>query len=394
MQRRSALSCSFLTLAAVLLLTAGCGDGLFSSDSDSDSYYDYNPDDYDYSPYQKMQIKGQVVSAFGISVDGTSYSDSEDFYTSELEKLRRKADEAGYEGWDVSFEAALGFNDLSSGMKVYVSPTGDKGTSAQTEASSSGKFAVEFQASRELSTAQFEVRAVKRLNVLLKQGSDARRFCYNLLGVERDVMVSDYREVRIDTFSTRMTSYSCESGLEGEGIPPLEKSTSAPVAASPAAPKVYAKVTSGEDAESVVNKLGDPASVNRSTRSYYSYDFYWTYSGLSGHSGSLSCILYFRNQKLTEYSRCPSSRFEFVENAPSADAQPAGRIRFLDTPAEVLTQWGLPALVTRASGGSELVWEYKNSKLTSSICTLKFSSGTLREYSGSCALGWLAHWTF
>lgn len=167
---------------------------------------------------QPVTLRGYVASAFEIEVDGTQYLDSEDFYTSQIEKLEGEVVEAGYDGYTIKFDARIGLDDLKQGMKVYISSVEDRGFAGDTQVSDRGIFSMFIPASG--STALYRVRTNKRVNVLLT-GPDGEKvkWCYNFSGIESQIDVTDPRPVHIDKFETRVTRYSCSGQPTGIQIP-------------------------------------------------------------------------------------------------------------------------------------------------------------------------------
>ncbi len=164
----------------------------------------------------KISIEGAIVSAFEITVDGVRYQDSEDFYSAEVERLPEKAAIAGFPGWDVRFEAILGFADLARGMTVYVAPSGHVGYTGSAAVSADGRFRVELPADGK--GASYNMRAVKRVNVLLTKEKETRRFCYNFSANLKDVSVIESSlPFVLDDFQTRWTLYSCDKSSPSSG---------------------------------------------------------------------------------------------------------------------------------------------------------------------------------
>jgi len=395
----------------------GCGDGLFPSSYGPASHN--SGTDWDTtSPIEKggskekVALLGSVVSAFQLTVDGRVYQDSEDFYSQEILRLQDKVAEAGYSGWDARFEAVLGFNDLASGMTVYAAPTAKTGYSGQAAVASDGKFRIEFPSNAR--DESVNVRAVKRVNVVLLRGGEVRKFCYNFSAVEKNVSLKESSlPVLLDSFQTQMTLYSCDSqpsrdglalpsnngqvlaGLGGVGTNGGGRSALVSYQSA-----VVDRVGLGESSESVVKKFGDPYSITReSSWSRYGvpqYDKVWKYVNFPGNTNSFNCLLYFRQQSLVAFDDCPAMRINFAESSQNAPAKPTSRVAAWSYQATVLENWGMPKLVSVSLDGREATWDYADSQVTTrnNMCSLKFVSGLLKDYSGVCQLSWLAHWTF
>lgn len=194
-----------------LVLTSACGqdDGSGSASNDQ-------------SDTGNVTFNGSVVSAFSITVDGVAYEDSEDFYTQEVTRLPDKVAAAGYAGWQASFDAVLGFSDLAHDMMVYIAPTEKRGYSGQSSVDRDASFRVELPA--EAQDSSYNVRAVKRVNLILHKDGETKRFCYNFSAVDKNVAFNEQdKPIILDTFVSKLTLYSCENRqTDGIVIPPAE----------------------------------------------------------------------------------------------------------------------------------------------------------------------------
>lgn len=163
-----------------------------------------------------VTFNGSVVSAFAITVDGVRYDDSEDFYTQEVQRLPAKVAAAGYPNWETSFDAVLGFNDLAHDMMVYIAPTEKRGYSGQAAVGADAKFRVELPA--DATDSSYNVRAVKRVNVILSKDGQTKRFCYNFSAVDKNVPFNEQdKPIMLDNFVSKLTLYACETKQE-DGI--------------------------------------------------------------------------------------------------------------------------------------------------------------------------------
>lgn len=157
-----------------------------------------------------VTFNGAVTSAFAITVDGVRYDDSEDFYTQEVQRLPDKAAAAGYDGWETKFDAVLGFGDLARDMVVYISPTEKRGYTGKASVGSDAKFRVELPADAQDSS--YNVRAVKRVNVILTKAGESKKFCYNFSAVDKNVPFNEKdKPIVLDSFTSKLTLYACES---------------------------------------------------------------------------------------------------------------------------------------------------------------------------------------
>lgn len=203
---------SFAALSSILFLMA-CGREETSKTDPQAAASDGNNSGSG-SSEAKVTFNGSVVSAFAITVDGVRYEDSEDFYTQEVMRLPSKVAAAGYSGWDATFDAVLGFNDLARDMMVYIAPTEKRGYSGQASVGVDAKFLVELPA--DANDSSYNVRAVKRVNVLLSKDGVTKRFCYNFSAVDKNVPFNEKdKPIVLDTFVSKMTLYACESQQTG-----------------------------------------------------------------------------------------------------------------------------------------------------------------------------------
>lgn len=197
---------ALVSLAVLSAALASCGKDDSDSDTQSASL-DAN---------QQVTFNGSVTSAFAITVDGVRYDDSEDFYTQEVMRLPTKVAAAGYAGWEAKFDAVLGFNDLAKDMVVYIAPTEKRGYSGQASVGTDAQFRVELPA--DAIDSSYNVRAVKRVNVVLNKAGETKRFCYNFSAVDKNVPLKDKdKPIVLDNFTSKLTLYACES-QQNDGI--------------------------------------------------------------------------------------------------------------------------------------------------------------------------------
>jgi len=188
-------------------------------------------------------FQGYVGGAFAVTVDGTPYADMEDFYTKEQAALPEKVQQAGYDSsWTARFEAQLGLADLWNGMTVYVSPQGNQGYQGQTSVEQSGSFAITLPP--EAVGQTYQVRANKRIGILLTRGAQQVSLCYNFSAVQQSVpFTTTSLPIVLTTFTSTITSYDCD----------LAAQSGLPVPANPSAPQV---IQAGETKSDVARILG------------------------------------------------------------------------------------------------------------------------------------------
>lgn len=223
-----------LVLLAIAATISGCGDmaqqpvGASAKDS---------PDSL--SSKEVINFSGYLLSAFDITVDGTHYYDSEDFYTRKLDELEAMKVEAGYPNYKVTFDASIGLDDLKVGMSVYIIPDKKRGYAAEARIGSDGSFSVNFPA--EAAGDNVRVRANKRVNVILNgPNKEVVNWCWNFSAMEKSVAVEHGgKPVILDTFETKVTKYKC--------IAPEQTGISIPKKADEIGAGVPVKIVKPED---------------------------------------------------------------------------------------------------------------------------------------------------
>ena len=158
---------------------------------------------------------GYVGGAFAVTVDGTPYSDMEDFYTKEEAALPEKVQKAGYDSsWTARFDAQLGLADLWNGMTVFISPEGSQGFQGQTSVEESGHFSVTLPP--EALGQNYQVRANKRIGIILTRGATTVSLCYNFSAVQQSVPFNQTSlPIVLTTFTSTITSYDCNLAASG-----------------------------------------------------------------------------------------------------------------------------------------------------------------------------------
>lgn len=156
------------------------------------------------------------VSPLNITVNNTSYVDSEDFYSHEVVRLRKEA-AAAYPEHVVYFDATVGLRNFKKGMSVFLVATNDEGVASESVVDGEGKFSFNLLADSVTKEDMYTVRASKRISVrLVKQGEPEIKMCYNLYA---EVETTLTKSVILKKFATTPTEYNCEAGVErSEGI--------------------------------------------------------------------------------------------------------------------------------------------------------------------------------
>lgn len=158
-----------------------------------------------------LHFRGFVVGAFAITVDGKQYDDSEDFYTHEIDTLDEKVSAAGYGSeWKATLEAVVGFSDLRNNMKVYIAPKENRGYLGEGVPGAAGAFDILLP--YDAKDTVYQVRAIKRINIVLSSASETRKICYNFSAIDKSVPFAEAdKPILLDQFVTKVTAYACDS---------------------------------------------------------------------------------------------------------------------------------------------------------------------------------------
>jgi hypothetical protein len=186
-----------------------------------------------------------VLNAFGVTVNGQPYADLEAFYTEQLASLPKLAQGAGYDSsYQTTFVANVGFSDLWTNMTVYIAPTGNRGYQGTSQVDANGKFSVDLP--KDAVDSNYQVRANKRIGVIISKGSEIHNLCYNFSAENLSVpFTANTQPIVLSAFSTSLTAYACAAETNaGLNIPPN------------AAPPVTTLLRKGMSKTDVLNILG------------------------------------------------------------------------------------------------------------------------------------------
>lgn len=187
-------------------------------------------DEFNLDP-EPVFLKGSISSGFHMTVDGTTYADSEDFYSQKIDVLEAEKIESGYEDYEMTFDAELGLTDLKNGMTVFAETAGDSGWSAETIVVSNGTFGLEFPDA--VAGNKFQVRANKRIGVILVNGTEKIYWCYNFSATQETKLTRESLPVLMRHFTTRLTKYKCQGGRSNSLSIPKSTSDVVPDGANP-----------------------------------------------------------------------------------------------------------------------------------------------------------------
>lgn len=189
----------------VFILTA-CGTAEIPSNSQGKdtTVKDLQPAE---SAEQSIVING-YVSPININVDGVGYSDSEDFYTSEVGRLEKLVKQQ-YPNYILYFDAEVGLKDFKQGLVAYMVSSGDVGVSDETPVNGRGQFSFNLPAKTDL-TQNYILRAYKRIGLRLEYKDDVITWCYNFFA-EKNVIIENGKSMILRDFVTKITKYQCTS---------------------------------------------------------------------------------------------------------------------------------------------------------------------------------------
>jgi len=165
---------------------------------------------------QMLTIKGSVSPAFEVVVDGTPYSDMEDYFSWLNDALPDLVADAGYVGFNVKLKASIGYQDLTNGMSVFIQGDGDRGYQGKTTLDQAGNFAATFPPD---GAGSYKIKATKRISVVLTKPSEVKTLCYNFNAVDLRVPFAQAdKPLILKSFTSSLTSYACDSTESNQGF--------------------------------------------------------------------------------------------------------------------------------------------------------------------------------
>ena len=191
----------FLTVASFLFLVA-CGDATDQLNSKKTSTTTASSQLTD-EPY----VVTGYISPLNITVNNKEYTDTEDFYTQEVNRLIT-ALSTQYPNYTMTFNAAVGLQDFIQNMSVFLVSSSNTGVAAQGAVTGTGKFTFNLSSNVDV-TQLYTVRASKRIGLILTNGQNVLTWCYNLYAEDDQVSLNGSSIVLKD-FKTMITSYQCE----------------------------------------------------------------------------------------------------------------------------------------------------------------------------------------
>jgi len=205
----------FLLLIAVALFGCGQQDNTCQTNAEvnrtngSDCVQSSGASGASASQVSTLNISGSVTSAFAIVVDGTSFQDSEAYYTFMLNGLPGRIAKAGFQGYSARLEAALGFLDLVAGMTVYAQSTSERGYQGVAGVDKNMNFSIQVPLD---GAGDYQIRANKRIDLVLTKGKDIRKICWNFSAQSTNVPFSQTdKPVILRNFTSEVTAYACQA---------------------------------------------------------------------------------------------------------------------------------------------------------------------------------------
>ena len=139
-----------------------------------------------------------------VTVDGVNYENSEDFYSTKLDELKKRF------GDDVVLEATVGFSDITNNNKAYITGT-IPNSESKTADFYSGTARLVLDSCE---TKDFIIKTSKRINLKTKD----TYFCFNLMaeGLVKSEFTDNY--MTLNNFTTNITSYRCSDTKSGKTL--------------------------------------------------------------------------------------------------------------------------------------------------------------------------------
>jgi hypothetical protein len=194
------------TLIKVLLglLLVGCGDEYMTPEEQAALEEAQAQAEYDAKGYFRLE---GYVSPINIYVNDEFYSDSEDFYTREVDRLQEMMADA-YPNYTLSFEANIGLKDFKRGLQAFLTPKNDMGIASETSVDDSGAFSFTLPKRVDYSDDMYLIRISKRIGLKLTNGENVIYQCYNFYA-QKNIKPTENEAVLLRVFQTSLTKYKC-----------------------------------------------------------------------------------------------------------------------------------------------------------------------------------------
>lgn len=198
----------------IVFVVVSCG-------SASDCKYDDSQDkcSSDLKQVPQTELKGSIMGAFEVEVDGSKYDDIESFYSEEIKALPAKLIASGYVDYSFKLDAEIGFKDLTNGMVVFIAPKSGRGYAGKAYLNGNDTFNIDLPAGSK--DEVYQIRAVKRISLVLTSNADqsVKNLCYNFSAVESEISFDETdKPVVINSFETKITDYDCDTTSKTDGV--------------------------------------------------------------------------------------------------------------------------------------------------------------------------------
>ena len=173
------------------------------------------------------------ITPLNITVDNVTYTDSEDFYTHEKQRLTADAAKS-YPAYTLFFDANVGLQNFKQGISVFLVASSDAGVASESTVDGNGKFSFNLVADSVNKTDLYTIRADKRVSVRMVDGEDEIKLCYNLYSEVDSTLTTS---IILRKFVTTPTEYNCVANSTDGGIQLPANPASGTTAADKAAVK-------------------------------------------------------------------------------------------------------------------------------------------------------------
>ena len=195
---------TIMSIIVFILTACGAAEMPSTSQGKDTTVKDLQPAE----PAEQSIVINGYVSPININVDGVAYPDSEDFYTSEVDRLGKLVKQQ-YPNHTLFFDAEVGLKDFKQGLVAYMVSSGDVGVSDETPVDGRGQFRFNLPAKTDL-TQNYILRAYKRIGLRLEYKDDVITWCYNFYA-EKNVIIENGKSMILRDFVTKITKYQCTS---------------------------------------------------------------------------------------------------------------------------------------------------------------------------------------
>ena len=196
-------------LITVAMLLTGCGGDYMMTEEEKAEFDAYQMGQEEREGYFRLE---GYVSPINIYVNDEYYSDSEDFYTREIDRLQELMEDE-YPDHVLSFDADIGLKDFKRDLQAFLTPKNDRGIASETDVDDSGAFT--FTLPRRISGTDdmYTIRISKRIGLRLTNGEETIHQCYNFYA-EKNIHPTENEPVLMRVFQTSLTKYKCSDSSD------------------------------------------------------------------------------------------------------------------------------------------------------------------------------------